>query len=68
MEAIKETVFRLFTTPKELRSIADNMEETYPKLLLGDSVITTRKIVKSSDSQIWRIEFAADQEKMEKQK
>ncbi len=36
---IKHTDFRVFTTPEELRRIADKMEEEYPELQPGDDTV-----------------------------
>ncbi len=36
---IKHTDFRVFTTPEELRQIAERMEKEFPGLLPGDDAV-----------------------------
>jgi hypothetical protein len=55
-------IITVHTTPKELRDIADRMEEKWPTLRPGDSTVTSTMFV---DNYV-TIEFAADQEKMRK--
>ena len=64
MNATKTTTLTVFTTPTELREIADRMESTWPKLTLGESVVIESKLIRSKNAEIWWLEFAVDQEKI----
>lgn len=56
----KHTEFKIFTTPSELREIADKMEEWWPRRKLGES--TT---VHTYFGEKMCIDICADQAKME---
>lgn len=55
------TQIQLFTTPEELRAIADGMEREWPKLKVGDS---TRAHTIMDSERLVRIDFMVDQERM----
>lgn len=64
-----EQVFNWFTTPEELRSIADKMERQHKNAKPGDSTVVTSINIENNNvhSDVWHtIKISYDQEKMNK--
>ena len=55
-------IVTIHTTPKELRKIANKMEETWPTLRPGMSTVVAERLIGESV----RVEFVIDQDRMTK--
>jgi len=63
MNGYRKEIIAIHTTPKELREIADKMENAWPNLRPGDSVITSIMWLDNYTE----LHFGADQDKMNKE-
>lgn len=59
----RKKMLTVFTTPKELRMLADEMEEKYPKMLPGDSSVISSMVETLKGKFTFKI--AVDQSLME---
>ena len=62
MNLIKESTIKLFTTPEELRIIADKMEAKWSNIKWGQSSVAVKILVRDKHSEIWWVEFAVNQD------